>query len=282
MISNEEKENENDEEIILTYKVNAKEISNNKIRILGDYFVENNKKNCYISYDNQKLDLNSFILMKSIKEQFNNNNELVFQIKLHGVNKIISSNSMFNKCSFLFSISNISNWDTSKILNMSYMFNECSSIIFLPDISKWNTSRVTDMSFMFSNCSSLLSLPDISKWNTSKVSNMGWMFSGCNSLSSMPDISNWNTSNVIGMSCIFSRCSSLTELPDISKWDTSNVKYMNGMFALCYSLSFLPNITKWNKKKLINKDSIFNRAINMVNCFKEFSSQPKNEDEIEE
>ena len=31
--------------------------------------------------------------------------------------------------------------ETKNITNMSYMFDECSSLISLPDISKWNTSK---------------------------------------------------------------------------------------------------------------------------------------------
>ena len=42
------------------------------------------------------------------------------------------------------------------------MFDICSSLISLPDISKWNTSNVTNMSFMFNNCYSLISFSDIS------------------------------------------------------------------------------------------------------------------------
>ena len=40
---------------------------------------------------------------------------------------------------------------------MSYMFEECSSLLSLPDISKWNINNVTDMSEMFNRCSSLSS-----------------------------------------------------------------------------------------------------------------------------
>ena len=39
---------------------------------------------------------------------------------------------------------------------MSYMFDDCSSLSSLFDISKWNTNNVTDMSYMFRNCSLLL------------------------------------------------------------------------------------------------------------------------------
>jgi len=35
---------------------------------------------------------------------------------------------------------------------MSCMFNECSSLSKLPDISGWDISKVTDKSNMFSGC----------------------------------------------------------------------------------------------------------------------------------
>ena len=39
---------------------------------------------------------------------------------------------------------------------MSGMFDNCSSLSSLPDISKWNTNKVIDMKEMFKNCFSLL------------------------------------------------------------------------------------------------------------------------------
>ena len=45
------------------------------------------------------------------------------------------------------------------------MFEACSSLKSLPDISKWNTNNVNDMQCMFEGCKSLKSLPDISKKN---------------------------------------------------------------------------------------------------------------------
>ena len=46
------------------------------------------------------------------------------------------------------------------ITNMSSMFNGCSSLLNLPDISKWNTNNVTDMKNMFDGCSKSLIIPD--------------------------------------------------------------------------------------------------------------------------
>ena len=67
----------------------------------------------------------------------------------------------------------------NNITNMSYMFNKCSSLLSLPDISKWKINNVNDMSYMFYNCSSLISLPDISKWNTKNVTDINHIFIYC-------------------------------------------------------------------------------------------------------
>ena len=51
---------------------------------------------------------------------------------------------------------------------MESIFDTCSSLTLLPDISKWNTNNVTDMSNMFYKCSKLSSLQKILKTNTIK------------------------------------------------------------------------------------------------------------------
>ena len=55
---------------------------------------------------------------------------------------------------------------------MSGMFDGCSSLKSLPDISEWDTKNTTDISGMFKGCTLLITLPDISKWNTQNISNM--------------------------------------------------------------------------------------------------------------
>ena len=42
---------------------------------------------------------------------------------------------------------------------MSHIFDRCSSLLYLPDISKLNTNSVNDMSHMFNGYSSLSSIP---------------------------------------------------------------------------------------------------------------------------
>jgi len=268
-------------EINIIYDINKKneniKYEKDTINIFGTKFVENNKNICKMIIDNEEYE---------IKEKFkiNKYNKKMLKIKLKGIDNVTNMSNMFNWCSslyhlpdisklntnnitnmsFIFSncsslstLPDISKWDTNNVTNMSGMFNGCSSLLSLPDISNWNTNNVTNMSGMFSNCSSLSSLPDISKWNTKNVTNMTYMFSYCSSLSSLPDISNWNTNNVTNMSFIFSNCSSLLSLPDISNWNTNNVTNMSGMFEYCSLLSSLPDISKWNTNNVTNMYDMF-------------------------
>ena len=148
---------------------------------------------------------------------------------------------------------------------MSYMFDGCSSLILLPDISKWNTNNVTDMSKMFYNCLSLKSLPDISKWNTYNMKYINGIFSYCKSLLSLPDISKWNTNEVTEMRSVFSGCESLISLPDISKWNTKNVYGMSDIFSHCKSLKSLPDISKWDYSNVSCVKDIFSEYYNKIN-----------------
>ena len=69
------------------------------------------------------------------------------------------------------------------------MFNECSSLISLPDISNWNISEVKNMSFIFNECNSLISFPNILKWNVLHIREKRNLFKGCfNALIDYSDI----------------------------------------------------------------------------------------------
>ena len=221
----------------LIYKI-SKNI--NKIKLFGTNFVNNNKNILKLEIKGKEYEL----MENYIFQNNNDNNEL--KVKIRGIENVSNMEDMFNECSSLLTLPDISKWNTINVTNMKSIFNECSSLLSLPDISKWNTLNVTNMGNMFSGCSSLSYLPDISKWNTTNVTNMGAMFYGCSSLLSLPDISKWNTTNVIDMGSMFDGCSSLSYLPDISKWNTINVINMGNMFDGCSSLSSLPDISKWN------------------------------------
>ena len=174
-------------EINIIYDINECDKERGIIKIFGKDFVKNNKNKCEII-----INYKSNVLMQGLIEEYNIEN--------------YRKNKLEIKLIFI-----------DNITNLSFMFDGCSALSNLPDISKLNTNNVTNMSLMFSDCESLSSLPDISKWNTNNVNNMSNMFSGCNSLSSLPDISKWNTDNVNNISGMFYGCSSLSNLSDISK-----------------------------------------------------------------
>ena len=264
-------------EIIIKYQIGKE----NKIRIFGEYFVENNKSNFQMKINDKNYNIGSFYNIKNEKEneilkiklkQIKNSTNLsgmfeecfalieLFDISKLDTNKVTDMSFMFNQCRKLSSLPDISKWNTNDVKYMNSMFQACSSLTELPDISKWNTDKVTDMSFMFTACNKLSSLPDISKWNTNNVNNMKAVFSKCIMLSSLPDISKWNTDNVNNMSTIFQLCSSLTELPDISKWNTNKVTDMSYIFSKCSKLSSLPDISKWNTNNVINMNAMFNEC----------------------
>ena len=52
---------------------------------------------------------------------------------------------------------------------MNNMFEGCSSLISIPDISKWDISNITNINGMFPKCYSLISITDISKLNFSNI-----------------------------------------------------------------------------------------------------------------
>ena len=218
------------DQIKIRYKINNKD----KIRIFGNDFVRNNKNNCTIIFEGKEYELQEFFNVKNL-------NKNILEIHLKGIKKVTNMNDIFDKCSLLLSLPDISEWNTSNIKSMYQIFDSCTSLKSLPDISKWNTSNVTNMGLMFYGCSSLTDLPDISKWDTSKVTDMHQMFDGCTSLKSLPDISKWNMSNVTNLSWMFCDCLSLSSLPDISKWDTKSINNINYMFKGCNKSLIIPS-----------------------------------------
>ena len=237
--------------IILKYKVNG----NDKVKIFGNNFVQNNKNLCLIKYKNQEYNLTEYLDVDS------NENEI--EIILKRVNNITDASYMFSGCSSLFSLDNISKWNIINVKNMNRMFERCSQLVNLPDITNWETSNVKDMGWMFSKCSSLESFPDISKWNTSHVKDMSWMFYECSSLKFLPDISNWNISNVINIDSMFRNCVLLKSLPDLSKWDTSNITSTNSLFSNCSSLLTLPDISKWDTNNIYDMGNMFSCCLSL-------------------
>ena len=215
-------------QITIKYGINEKD---NKIRIFGEKFVNNNKDKCKLTIYDNEYELCEYINKDIIPEKSD-----ILEIKLTETLQVTNLSDMFSYCDTLLPISDFSNWNTTNVNNMSAMFSYCSLLTSLPNISNWNTENVNNMSQMFSFCKSLLNLPDISNWKTKNVRNMSWMFAHCEKLSSFPEISKWKTKNVNNMSYMFYCCHSLTSLPNISRWKTKSINNkvgMVGMFEGC-------------------------------------------------
>ena len=205
----------NKNEIDLVYNIpNDKK----EIKIFGKIFVENNKDLCKIIYENKEYALSEKFNCENIKDN-------LLKIKLTGINNSDNLSSMFESCSELSNLSNLSKMDTTYMIQMGKLFKNCK-FFELPDISNWNINNVMDMEGMFSGCSSLISLPDISKWNTRNVYIMKYMFKQCSSLKSLPEISKWDIINVLkyknlfcGIKGIFDGCSETLIIPGKFKND---------------------------------------------------------------
>ena len=162
---------------------------------------QQNKKGSNEDEDKDNIEIISEELSEAPEIRMKIEKEL--EIKLKQIKTVKDISYMFSGCTTLEKIK-YSYWDTNNLTNMECLFDNCSSLTSLPDISKWNTNNVTNMEGIFGECKSLTSLPDISNWNINKVTIMRGIFYACESLTVLPDISKWNTNNVTDMSGIFS------------------------------------------------------------------------------
>ena len=267
----------------LKYKLDKE---NDKIRLFGEYFINQNKNNCNLIINGEEKELceyydnnddfdNDILYVKLfINKNFNDMSFMFYKcsslLSLPDISKWNTSNVtnfryMFSNCSLLSSLPDISQWDTSNVIKMDNLFSQCSNLKNIPDISKWNIDNVLDMSYMFYQCSSLESLPDLSKWKISNVNEIYYMFSGCSFLMTLPDLSNWKLKKITNLSCLFQDCWKLTNLPDISKWNISKVTDISGMFSNCENLTNLPDISKWDISKVTDISGIFSNCKKLTN-----------------
>jgi len=159
----------------MCYLIDKEEFYNeNKIRIFGDIFVNNNEKICYLIINGQKTKLTQFYNYNEEESELN-----ITLVKTGNINNL---SSMFAHCVSLTSLPDISRLDTSNVEDMSSMFLNCKKLVEIDDISKWDVSKVISMKSMFCNCESLLSLPDIGKWDINNLKNYNSMFEGCNTI----------------------------------------------------------------------------------------------------
>ena len=112
------------DEMKIKYKINKSK----EIRLFGDKFVENNKKNCKIIIDKKEEDLVSWKEIDDTKNEF-------LEITLKGLKNITNISNIFNGCSTLVSLPDIKNMNLKNVTDISYAFYGCSSIEVMPDIS---------------------------------------------------------------------------------------------------------------------------------------------------
>ena len=136
--------------------------NDDKIILFGEFFIKNNKDNCFLLINDK---------MNELCEEYN----------------------IFNKKEKIIKVQLI---EVKYIENMSYMFYDCLSLISV-DMSKWNKNKIKNLDYMFLGCQSLYNLSGISKWDTTNVISMNRMFLGCNQLEHFPNVFKRNIKNEI-------------------------------------------------------------------------------------
>ena len=96
------------DEITIIYKKsqnqNEENEDENSIKLFGEEFVQNNKKNCKIIYQGKELELTEYIDINKIEL----NEDKTLEIKLKGIKSITDMSGMFCKCPSLLSLPDIS------------------------------------------------------------------------------------------------------------------------------------------------------------------------------
>ena len=99
-----------------------KENNEEKVRIFGGIFIENNIGNCSIIYKNQEYELKEYF--EDIDKAYNHKDIIKFYFRL--INHITDMSYMFSGCNSLFKIysfKSLSILPTSNVTNMSFMFS---------------------------------------------------------------------------------------------------------------------------------------------------------------
>ena len=256
-------------EIIYKPNINKED----KTRLFGENFVNNNKDKFKIIYMEKELEITDFF------EDIENNCEHLelITIKLKIIKQITNLSYMFSECNKLYSVSNVSYFNNSNITDSHKIL--CDKNIVLNDALKNDTiyenekkDNLQELFYIYTNAflNKNISNPNrlfdefyggnqLSSLSISNIINMNDNSKsiGNTILNDLQDLSNIDTSQVIDMSWMFYGCNSLISLPNISKWNTSNVTKMDNMFRGCKSLISLPDISKWNTSSVIDMRWMF-------------------------
>ena len=248
-VKNSQKKSGDIAEIIHEYRreLNIRYFTNEegKQNIFGTEFVRKNKNNIELIIDGKKNVLVDSMQLKK------GDNAITILIK----NKLTNLSHMFNGCSTLRNISELSYLDTRDVTDFSFMFWGCSSLNDIKPIENWNVTKGTNFQSMFGGCSSLEDIRPLQYWNVSNGNNFSAMFYFCSLMSNIKPLQNWNMSNSTNVSGMFSKCKSLSDLKPIEKWDVSKCNNFSAMFFECESLSDLSPLQRWN----VSKGNVFAR-----------------------
>ena len=141
------------QKIFLLYK----KFGNDKVRLFGHKFVENNKNNIELKINGIKSEL---------VEEINNSgrdNMIVMIIK----KKLTNIESMFEGCKTLSEISGLSNLCTKEIKDFSNMFSYCWRLSSTEELAILDVSNGTNFSGMFRKFWDLSDFSFLKKWDVS-------------------------------------------------------------------------------------------------------------------
>ena len=243
-------------EIVYEYKfLSEKEKANRKINIFGEKFVENNKNNCRLVINGEKLDLCDKLDLCE-KYGYDEQEESELNILLIKEKSIENMSEMFSLCHCLREVKVKNQWEMDNTTDINSMFFECENLKHFK-ASQWPTFKVKNFSKMFYNCKSLKEISERDgTFDTSNVENLKEMFYGCELLKKLVGISEWKTDNVIDVSSMFYNCKQLEKI-NLSKWILQKVKYLNKMFEGCESLKTITFNKKIDSSEIIRMDYMF-------------------------
>ena len=262
--------------ISIIYRINKDEKT---IRIFGETFVNNNRNICSIFYNCERYDLTEYICVENYESE-------LLEIKLVGIKEVKNMEGLFEYCTSLISLPDISEWNTDNVINMRCLFYGCISLYSPRDnIINKKSSEVDDLleaskktnynkiNNSFDNYPQIKgknknkeilffsrytqSFYNISKWNIKNVTDISFIFGRCENLELLPEISEWNIENVKNISGIFACCKKLKVAPNISKWDIKNCNDISLIFHGCFSLKSVPDLSGWNTENVVKANNMF-------------------------
>ena len=258
-----------------------------RFKIFGQTFVENNKENIYLKINGDMFELVETVEKKEIindhlevimiqkfeneTRKYINNMSCMFcdckatEIKfskmkngpLFDLSNVTDISKMFKNCPNLKEIDLKFLQNINEIKYMDHLFSGCKKLIKIIGINLINTESVKNMKKLFNACGKLEEIVGLKDMRTDNAEILDDIFNGCCKFKQLPDISGWKVDNVKSMKRLFKGCSKLKQLPDIGRWNVGNVKSMKGMFKGCSEIKELPDISGWNLENVISMKGMF-------------------------